>query len=318
MMKKVNLSLFFEKRSFLLIVVFFPLLLVACSDRTEINNLAIVTTTALDKGEDGQLELSIEIVIPKAIGATSDQGNNSSTGGSTMVISRQGKNLADALAKLQVDVSRKIFFGACKVYIFGEELAKDGIEDYVDFLVRDPRPRERAFVYVEEGPAISHLTPVAVLERDSSETIRKISSSIPGMSLTLKDLDEMMTSEDQGLIIPYLTVKKEQTSQEQLSDLPAIDSFVLFKKDKMVGMLTKEAMTGLLWLKRDVEVATIAVKFENMEGNLSLNEIVTKLNLTPEISNGEWRIIVKGRVIGVIIENSTMLDLNKPKQLRKV
>lgn len=235
-----------------------------------------------------------------------------------MVLSRQGKNLADALAKLQVDVSRKIFFGACKEYIFGEELAKDGIEDYVDFLVRDPRPRERAFVYVGEGPAISHLTPVAVLERDSSETIRKISSSIPGMSLTLKDLDEMMTSEDQGLIIPYLTVKKEQTSQEQLSDLPAIDSFVLFKKDKMVGMLTKEAMTGLLWLKRDVEEATIAVKFENMEGNLSLNEIVTKLNLTPEISNGEWRIIVKGRVIGVIIENSTMLDLNKPKQLRKV
>ena len=43
---------------------------------------------------------------------------------------------------------RKIFWGQCKVFIFGEEVAKEGIQGHLDFLLRHPQIRERAYAYV--------------------------------------------------------------------------------------------------------------------------------------------------------------------------
>ena len=44
----------------------------------------------------------------------------------TYTASQTGKNIADALSKLQGKLPREIFWGQCKVFIFGEELAKKG------------------------------------------------------------------------------------------------------------------------------------------------------------------------------------------------
>ena len=126
-----------------------------CWDRVEINDLAIVTAAAIDETDDNQIELSLQVFIPKAIGSGGGQGGGGGGGGgaTTMLRSQKGINISDALSKLQSEIPRKIFWGQCKVFIFGEKLAKEGIQEQMDFFLRHPQPRERAYLYVSEGKA---------------------------------------------------------------------------------------------------------------------------------------------------------------------
>ncbi len=71
----------------------------------------------------------------------------------TVVKTEQGINLADALSKLQTNLPRKIFWGQCKVFIFGEKVAKEGIQQSMDLLLRHQQIRERAFLFVSQGLA---------------------------------------------------------------------------------------------------------------------------------------------------------------------
>ncbi|MCI1068295.1 hypothetical protein MOQ17_20625, partial [Stenotrophomonas maltophilia] len=86
-------------------------------------------------------------------GQSGGGGIGAGGGDLTLVRSGDGVNIADAMSKVQARLPRRIFWGHCKVYLFGEEAAKEGISDHIDFLVRHPEPRNRAFLYVSKGKA---------------------------------------------------------------------------------------------------------------------------------------------------------------------
>ena len=52
-----------------------------CWDRVEINDLAIVTAAAIEKKEDNQIELSIQVFIPKSLSSGGGQGGPGGGGG---------------------------------------------------------------------------------------------------------------------------------------------------------------------------------------------------------------------------------------------
>ena len=59
------------------------ILLSGCWDRVEINDLAIVTAAAIDATDDNQIELSLQVFIPKALGSGGGQGGGGGGGGGT-------------------------------------------------------------------------------------------------------------------------------------------------------------------------------------------------------------------------------------------
>ena len=65
MLEKGNGPYFMKKILLLLSICVSILFLSGCWDRVEVNDLAIVTATAIDKRDDNQIELSIQIFIPK-------------------------------------------------------------------------------------------------------------------------------------------------------------------------------------------------------------------------------------------------------------
>ena len=86
------------------------LCLTGCWDRVEVNDIAIVTGTAIDKKGD-EIELSIQIFIPKAAGSSTEQSSSGGNEHITVTTSQTGKNIADALSKLQGKLSREVFWG---------------------------------------------------------------------------------------------------------------------------------------------------------------------------------------------------------------
>jgi spore germination protein KC len=90
------------------------LLLSGCWDRREVNDIAIILGAAIDKEDNENIELSVQVFIPKALsGGGGMNGGASGGGGMTMVRTANGSSLADAASKLQ-----PIFFGGTRKSLF--------------------------------------------------------------------------------------------------------------------------------------------------------------------------------------------------------
>ncbi|UYY99778.1 Ger(x)C family spore germination protein [Peribacillus frigoritolerans] len=289
-----------------------------CWDRIEITDLAIVTAAAIDKKGNNQIELSVQVFIPSSISSGGGQGG-SSQGGSgvtTMVRNEKGSNISDALSKLQSKLPRKVFWGHCKVFVFGEKLAKEGIQEQLDFLLRHPQPREKANVYVSKGEAKPILESLPPLENYSGEVLRELSDLHIGMLVTLQDLDEMLTGKPQAAVLPFIKILPPGKGQTKLQGIPYIVGSAVFKKDKMTGTMTEKETRGLLWLRDEVESYTVTFQPKGVKGKISLSPVSAKVKIIPQIINDKWKLLVKIRTDGAVIQNGTNLNLSNPKSLK--
>jgi spore germination protein KC len=293
------------------------LFLTGCWDRVEVNDLAIVTGTAIDKKGD-EIELSIQIFTPKAAGSSGDQSASGGSDNITVTTSQTGKNLADALSKLQGKLSREVFWGQCKIFIFSEELAKGGIQEQMDFLLRHPEPRGRAFVYVSEGKAKDILEVVPRLERYSSEVLREVSNKLIGMQISIQDVDEMLSDITGAVAIPYVKIKTEKQIEGKVKRFPHIDGTAVFHRDKMVGVINESETRGILWLRDEIKGYTISVELEGEKGLISLNPVSANISLHPKIEQDNWVMTVDVVTESSIVQNETKIDFTDPKQLEKL
>ncbi|MDV7764979.1 Ger(x)C family spore germination protein [Peribacillus sp. CSMR9] len=289
-----------------------------CWDRVEITDLAVVTAAAIDKKDDNQIELSVQVFIPSSISSGGGQGGSSQGGGAvtTLVRSEKGSNISDALSRLQSKLPRKVFWGHCKVFVFGEKLAKEGVQEQLDFLLRHPQPREKANVYVSKGKAKPILESLPPLENYSGEVLRELSDLHIGMLVTLQDLDEMLTGKPQAAVIPFIKILPPGKGQTKLQGIPYIVGSAVFKKDKMTGTLTEKETRGLLWLRDEIESYTVTLQPKGVKGEISLNPVTAKVKIIPQIINDKWKLLVKVNTEGAVIQNGTNLDLSSPKSLK--
>ncbi|MFE3975160.1 MULTISPECIES: Ger(x)C family spore germination protein [unclassified Peribacillus] len=289
-----------------------------CWDRVEITDLAVVTAAAIDKKDDNQIELSVQIFIPSSISSGGGQGGSSQGGGAvtTLVRSEKGSNISDALSRLQSKLPRKVFWGHCKVFVFGEKLAKEGVQEQLDFLLRHPQPREKANVYVSKGKAKPILESLPPLENYSGEVLRELSDLHIGMLVTLQDLDEMLTGTPQAAVIPFIKILPPGKGQTKLQGIPYIVGSAVFKKDKMTGTMTEKETRGLLWLRDEIESYTVTLQPKGVKGEISLNPVTAKVKIIPQIINDKWKLLVKVNTEGAVIQNGTNLDLSSPKSLK--
>jgi spore germination protein KC len=310
---------FLMKNLFLLLTVCgFTFLLSGCWDRIEVNDLAIVTGAAIDKTKDNHVLLSTQVFLPKALSSGGGQGGGSSGSGAiTLVASQKGINLSDALSKLQGILPRKVFWGQCKVFIFGEKVAKEGIQKDMDFLLRHPQTRERAYLFVGSGEARQYLEPTPKLERTSAEVIRELSKARIGMDVTMKDLDEMLMGKSHAAALPYLAMMTHRQNEKESMLAPKIVGTAVFRKDQMVGTITERDTRGVVWLKNKIKGYTVNVNPKKAAGDLSLDPVSATIRLMPEIQNGKWIMNVKIRTEGNVLQNQTNFSLTNP-QFQKI
>ncbi|MFJ7364669.1 Ger(x)C family spore germination protein [Peribacillus frigoritolerans] len=306
------------KKMFILLIVMTPIVS-GCWDRVEINDLAIVTAAAIDKKDNNQIELSIQVFIPKSLSSGGGQGGPGQGGtDTTLVRSETGSNISDALSKLQSKIPRKIFWGQCKVFVFGEQLAKEGIQEQLDFLLRHPQPRERANVFVSKGKGKPILQSVPPLENYSGEVIRELSDLHIGMQVTLQNLDEMLTGKPRAAAIPLVKILPPEKGQKKLQGIPYIVGTAVFKKDKMTGTMTEKETRGLLWLRDEMESYTVTLNPKGVKGEISLNPVSAKVKVIPQIINDKWKVLVKIDTEGSVIQNGTNLNLSNLKSVKAV
>ncbi|MFE5320400.1 Ger(x)C family spore germination protein [Paenibacillus sp. NPDC056579] len=313
-LQKAGMTAFPGKAVGLLLPLLLVIPLAGCWDRNEVNDLMLIMAAGLDKRDDKTIELSVEVYVPKASGGGEHgaSGTGSSTGGAqTLIKSAYGVTLADAMAKLQEQFPRRIFWGHCEIFIFGEELAKQGIRNQLDFMMRAPGPRERADVFVSsEAKKVIGLIPP--IERSSAEVLREMAKLQTGMKVTVKDLAEMLIGDAQAAAVPWVDIAPADPYKQPNQTIGFIHGTAIFKKDKMVGRLDDRLTRGLLWLRDEVATSTVTFTPKESTGYISSKLLRSKTQLIPKIEGDKWSVTVKIDTEDDVIQNTTGMDLNKP------
>lgn len=295
------------------------ILLTGCWDRVEVNDIAIITMTGLDLTDEKQLELSVNIALTSPSSSQQTSENADSGGGmvngSSFVRSTTGATLAEAVSKLQQQLSRKVFWGHDEIIIIGERLAKEGIATPLEYLLRHPETRERANIFISKGSAKEILLLAPPNERSVAEALREMSRAQTGLDITLKELAQMLVSKSQAAVIPCLAIKPKQEKQEAF---PFIQGTAVLKDGILVGLVDAGTTRGIMWARNELDRGTVTIAPENTEGYVSFQLLRSNTEVIPNIQGNRWRIILRIHTLDDVIENTTDLDLSTSKHIEEM
>lgn len=116
-----------------------------CWDRRETDAIAIVGALALDRISEGNVLVSIELISNEAIFAGPGQ-LASTTKLVGWVIREEAGTIPSALRNMQRRIPKVIFVGQVSTLVFGQNLAREGVADIIDYLAACPQFRRSMYV----------------------------------------------------------------------------------------------------------------------------------------------------------------------------
>ncbi|BCJ85869.1 Ger(x)C family spore germination protein [Effusibacillus dendaii] len=311
-----------QKKALLLCMVLLgSVLLTGCWDRKEINDVAFLVGTAIDKEPPDKFRISVQIPLPGQMGGV--VGGGGGGGGGTSgdkrwyVDSVLGMNSRDAVAKLQRAASRQLYFGHQRVVVVGQDMAKNGVESILDAFARVPQKRLTAFMVVARGAARDVLNAKTPMEQFPSEMIRELAQSSMKKPRTLKHVIETMVLDGIDLALPVVDVYKTRPGPEgePRTNIKIVGLAVFNKRNQLAGILTDEDASAVLLAMDQAKTPTLTIEAPKRHGEISVEFPETKSQVTPIFSkNG---IIMRIQIVarGTITENESLYDTSRDANL---
>ncbi|ATW23400.1 Ger(x)C family spore germination protein [Candidatus Formimonas warabiya] len=288
------------------------LLTTGCWSRNEVEDLAIVSAIGIDQVQQGdakKIQFSVLVVKPERSSGGSPIGAGTAGGVPGWINFGEGNSVFDAQRNLSTTTPRRIFLGHSRVIILGEETARNGVGDIIDYLERDKDIRLRNWVVVSKSSALQTLTLDPVLENLFSDEVNDLLTlSAPRVSKTyavdLKDFLVDLASPGKEAVLPLLEVREipkevslesQQGGQTRSTKNIRLEGLAVFYEDKMVGELKERETKGFLWVIGQAKTGTLTFSVPNkgtkkpvqvtVEMTRAKSQIKTKiLNGKPDIS----------------------------------
>ncbi|WP_018923638.1 Ger(x)C family spore germination protein [Salsuginibacillus kocurii] len=296
------------KPLFLLLMCCSLLLLSACWDRVEVNDIVFVLGAGLHETEDGMIELSIEMVLPQQeVGADAEADSELST----YVEAAEGRTIMDAIANLQQKVPRELFWGQMSTTIISESLAESGMQRAMDFLARHPGARLRKHIFITQEDPVEIFSTAPHLEQSASDTMKELARMQLGIEVDILELLKAMDEESIDIAVPLIETTPIGQGKNEKQDLQ-INGAAIIKQGHMTNTINMKATRGVLWLKDEVEETIVTISPEDVEGRLTMKMAQSSTSFTPEIHNGKWRLHIYAKSEDDIFENASHLDPGDP------
>lgn len=297
------------------------LLVGGCWGRTEVNDLGIVTMVAVDRADDGKLQLWVHVMAP-ARGGTGSGGQGADGGGQSAVgfitLSATAESVMEAARRIQVEVPRQLFWAHARVLIIGERLAREGIRPAIEFATRHRELRLTNYVLVARNPEeVMSVQPN--LERLAAESLREISRSRIGMMINVGDVAGTLASpgRDPSMGVVEVSPPPKGAPPHQSGSLRMAGT-ALFRGDKLVAYLDDADTRGLVWLRNQVRQGTATVHLEGRPGQVTVEWIKGQVERTARLDRGRLLIEVNAVTEGEIVEVTAPADVTDPVTLRQI
>jgi Ger(x)C family germination protein len=305
------------KKSGLLIIFFsLPLLLTGCWDRTEINDMAIVVATGIDKGDNNNYRFTVQVPLPSSLGGPGSSGGGGGTNGEGPFIVAQGsgKNFEQGINWIQSRLSRKLYFSHRRVLVIGENLAKEGIKGTLNAIFVQPQSRLSTFLLISKGDALNLLETQPRMEQFSGEALREMANN--SINTTVLDVLQDLERPGKEVILP-LAEKTGLISKEKNQNEVEVSSFALFKGDQLRFITNQTESLGVLWLlgKMNRKTFTFSIS-DGKEITVKIIEDHIKRDFHMEGSAPVFDLRISAE--GTLLENESNLKLEDPETYQLV
>ncbi|WP_338453144.1 Ger(x)C family spore germination protein [Niallia oryzisoli] len=299
------------KRTLLLLLVMTLLLplLTGCWDSREIEKRATILAIGIDNAEPNaekkedeinhikgeihipnkrMIELTVQIAIPGRIPLGPQIGGGEKS--PVLVVRAVGHTIEDALLIIQQEIATEVFLGHLRLIVLNEEVAREGVGRFTDYLRRNPQIRRTASLVISKEKASEYMKITPELERvpslylaemvDSLIQLGKFPPTFIGMFWSI------LSSKGQEPYLPYFQIKGKSNIQ--------INGLAYFKGDKMVGK-TKPRQIGSFMAGIGAEKGGYAafIKIPEMEQFLLVRAVKRKTRVKASLKNGKPHILVK-------------------------
>jgi spore germination protein KC len=279
------------------------ILLAGCWDQRELGEITVVTGMAVDKGENDKYILTVE-----GINATELNNRTASGFAPSIVYSAEGNSLAELTYRVNEGMSRHLIYSHMRTLIIGEELAKEGIIDFIDFLERNREIRDDFNILIARGVKGSDVLKVTYQFQKSTslklhtqlDTMMKDWGGDPGVRMN--DVITAWTAPGRQPVMAAVRIKGDPEAGSSVENmmkvtpeaLVVLDSLAIFKGDKLEGFLTLKDSRNYLWIQNKIVKTSITVECsENQYMGLRVYDTRTKIK--GKFENGKAKINVKIR-----------------------
>ncbi|WP_078554109.1 Ger(x)C family spore germination protein [Bacillus alkalicellulosilyticus] len=316
------------KKLLLLLFVCIFLLQTGCWDRQELNEIAIVTGLAVDLGENGHYVLSVEILNPPAL--------DPQTGGdrtASIVYSFRGQSIAELFHKMNVAYTRTLIYSHMRTVVISEEVAKDGIAEFLDLLERDREVRNDFNIITVSNANASDVLKITYPIQQVSTM--KLNTQLQTMveewsgdpEIRLKDIIESLVAKGGEPVCAAVKIEgssekgssMENTKTISPDAIVTLDGLSVFKGDNHIGKMELRDTRNYMWLTGKLRKTTMIVPCE--DGKFVTATLKrSKTNVEAKYVNGiptfHVSIVVEGKVAASqcgldFMEVDTIRDIEK-------
>lgn len=250
-------------RKVLALLAIIPLLLLpgGCWDRRETENLLLVDSIVFGKSNTGETEqYKVSFITARPSSGGGGQVGTGGEGGAAQAATQweaisYGSTLEEAIRKFSLRSPRHVYLAHNRIIMFEEGLAKEGISQVVDFLVRSRDIRLRNYVLVVKGHEPDLLTSSPQFEDTLAGELFSILETSIGEGdyyypSDLNILAQDVLTNGQDPWAPFIeTFSSAQTSTRSTSQSVIIKGTALFKGGRLVGYLDADETQRFLLLK---------------------------------------------------------------------
>lgn len=203
--------------SLILISALICTIFTGCFDRREVDELAYVMAIGLDKGKTNDVKMTLQMAVPLAFGSGNEGGGEGDK--SVLVTTIETPSLLSGLNMTNSFLSKQINLSHAKVIVFSEELAKEGIQKYINSLERFRDVRGNTYLVVSKVSAEEYLRSIKpVLEVNPAKFFELNLTSFRYTSFTagsqLLDFFLQQTSSGSQAVVTLASTGKYESSDE--------------------------------------------------------------------------------------------------------
>lgn len=236
------------------------LILTGCYDSRDVKNVAIVMGVAVDKNRMGNYKTNTQVVLP---GGLSKEGE----GETFENYSGEGEYLAKCMENTALKCGKYMYLAHATSLLIGEGVAENGIEEILDYFIRDNELRANMSVAVAKGDIDKIMNTESKILKVPLSAIasldRRMSETAVGKSVTLFDIASDMKKTNRASLIPIISAEEEKT---------VVDGSAVFKNGKMIGKISNEEARGIFWLFSETENATLTVEADKNTADVKIKK----------------------------------------------
>lgn len=277
---------------------------------SDIDQQIMVSGLAIDEGKNGKkYHVSVETVSPSSGEIESN------------LLEFDGDTIFQTLRNMVEISSKKLYFGHCKAIFISEKLAKQGIGELLDFILRDHEARAEMDVIITKG-----------CKAKDAINVDGVFSPIIAYKV-----DELFDSKDKGFgnapSVQTYEVYNEINTEGVAPAIPAVEivnvedakdlrfcGTAVFDKDKLVGYLDARETKNLSIIDNEIKTGLLTYESGDDKNAYTSYEIFgnkSKRDLEFNSDNNvKVNISVKTKVgIG---ETQSVVDFTKSDQVKKM